>query len=236
MVQLVRKRGHSITGDVGPATATVIGTRADNGDTMTVTWTLDMADRAGLLNKSNWKKYPEAMLWARAASQLCRMLFADCFAGNTYTPEELGDDDPGSGGEPTGDASPAQATSLDDAPASPPDDPAEGTPFSYDIEAAVEPAGAAGAKPITEPQKKKANVLVGQLRPEHISTLQLWQSMGREPVPSEDGLLHWSPLRDSLTRVEATRLIDRLESFAGSIEDGSYFERRAKETLGKAAT
>lgn len=90
MVQLVRKAGHSITGDVSAEQATVVGKRNDNGDTMTVTWTLAMADRAGLTGKSNWKKYPETMLWARAVSQLCRMLFADCFAGASYTPEELG--------------------------------------------------------------------------------------------------------------------------------------------------
>ncbi len=89
MVQLVRKRGHSIIGDITDRSVAITGTRADNGDTMNVTWTLEMAERAGLLNKSNWKKYPEAMLWARAASQLCRMLFADCFAGQTYTTEEL---------------------------------------------------------------------------------------------------------------------------------------------------
>jgi len=71
----------------------VTGKRSDNGDEMSVTWTLEMAERAGLLNKQNWKKYPEAMLWARAASQLCRMLFADCFAGATYTPEEIGADE-----------------------------------------------------------------------------------------------------------------------------------------------
>ena len=68
------------------------GKRADNGDEMTCEWTTAMAERAGLLGKANWRKYTESMLWAHAASQLCRMLFADCFAGNTYTPEELGDD------------------------------------------------------------------------------------------------------------------------------------------------
>lgn len=92
MVQLVRRRGHSITGELTEGAATVTGTRADNGDTMKSTWTLAMADRAGLLSKQNWKKYPESMLWARAVSQLCRMLFADCFAGATYTTEELGEE------------------------------------------------------------------------------------------------------------------------------------------------
>jgi hypothetical protein len=90
MVARVRQEGHSVTGEVTEGTAIVRGKRKDNGDEMTSTWTLAMADRAGLLGKGNWKKYPEAMLWARAASQLCRMLFSDCLAGATYTAEELG--------------------------------------------------------------------------------------------------------------------------------------------------
>ncbi len=78
----------------------------------------------------------------------------------------------------------------------------------------LEPPASEGAPNLTAAQAKKLNVLVGQLRPAHVSTLQLWQSMGREPVLSEDGVLHWSPLRDSLTKAEASELIDRLERYA----------------------
>lgn len=91
-VLLVRNAGHSIVGNFSPESCTATGRRADNGDEMSVTWTMEMAKRAGLANKNNWKYYPEAMLWARAVTQLCRMLFADCFAGGTYTEEELGGD------------------------------------------------------------------------------------------------------------------------------------------------
>lgn len=94
MVKLVRRRGHSLTGEMGEGSATVTGRREDNGDEMTVTWTLAMAERAGISGKTNWQRYPEAMLWARAVSQLCRMLFADCLAGLSHTPEELGVDEP----------------------------------------------------------------------------------------------------------------------------------------------
>lgn len=93
MVQLVRKAGHSIQGDITDKQATARGKRADNGDEMAVTFTMEMAERAGLANRGPWKAYPEAMLWARAVSSLCRMLFADCFAGASYTPEELGQGD-----------------------------------------------------------------------------------------------------------------------------------------------
>lgn len=89
MVMLARRAGHSITGEYGEGKVTARGSRGDTGDEMTVTWTLEMAQRASLMGKDNWKKYPEAMLWARAASQLCRMLFADVLAGIGYTPEEL---------------------------------------------------------------------------------------------------------------------------------------------------
>lgn len=88
MVKLVRRRGHSISGSFGDGQVTVTGRRADTDDEMAVTWTRDMATRAGLVTKDNWKRYPEAMLWARAASQLCRMLFPDCLGGVSYTEDE----------------------------------------------------------------------------------------------------------------------------------------------------
>lgn len=90
MVMLARDAGHSIVGEVSPKAAKVTGRRKDNGDTMSVEWTIEDAERIGLLSKPNWKKYPEDMLWARAVSALCRRLFADVFAGASYTPEELG--------------------------------------------------------------------------------------------------------------------------------------------------
>jgi hypothetical protein len=90
MVALVRRAGHSIQGSVSDSQATCHGKRHDNGDEFSVTWTMDMAGRAGLRNKHNWKSYPEAMLWARAVSQLCRTLFPDVIAGMGHTPEELG--------------------------------------------------------------------------------------------------------------------------------------------------
>jgi hypothetical protein len=90
MLALVRRAGHSVQGETTPEGATITGTRRDTGDKMTVAYTLDDARRANLLNKSVWKQYPASMCWARALSQLCRMLFPDVVLGAGYTPEELG--------------------------------------------------------------------------------------------------------------------------------------------------
>jgi hypothetical protein len=89
MVALVRGAGHSITGTKSETEAVAVGTRGDNGDTMTETFTMDNARAAGLAGSQTWKSYPSAMLWARAVSALCRSLFPDVLMGLSYTPEEL---------------------------------------------------------------------------------------------------------------------------------------------------
>lgn len=67
----------------------------------------------------------------------------------------------------------------------------------------------------SDAQKKKLDVLVGQLRDgETLTTEHLWRAVGRPQVLSEDGVLHWSPLRESLSKVEASELIERLERLA----------------------
>ena len=53
-------------------------------------FTIEDAQSAGLLNNPTWKKYPSAMLRARAISTMARALFPDAIMGCSYTPEELG--------------------------------------------------------------------------------------------------------------------------------------------------
>lgn len=90
MVALVRRAGHNIGVELSATAATASGRRRDTGDEATYTFTIEMAKRAKLLEKDNWRNWPESMLWARAASQLCRMLFPDALMGVTHTPEEMG--------------------------------------------------------------------------------------------------------------------------------------------------
>lgn len=90
---LVRRAGHKlrVSGDDKSATAQII--RTDDPDyTFTVTWTIDMAKRAGLLGNATWGKYPEAMLRARAITQVARDACPEALNGVQYTPEELGAD------------------------------------------------------------------------------------------------------------------------------------------------
>lgn len=97
------------------------GRRRGDRNGLVVEWTLDDARRAGVVGKDVWRKYPRAMLAARATSELARLLFADLLHGLAYTPEELGatgvlatvdvDEAP----PPTADA--AEVEDLDDRPA-----------------------------------------------------------------------------------------------------------------------
>ena len=57
-------------------------------------FTIDMAERAGLLKNPTWRSYPEAMLFSRALTAGMRTHCPDALGGHpAYTPEELGDAD-----------------------------------------------------------------------------------------------------------------------------------------------
>lgn len=104
MGALVRRAGFMLWPD--PANnaqqATAHATR--DGEHHQFTFTLEDAVRAGLCTiregkpyaRSSygkvlpWESYPQFLLWARAVSGLCRMVFQDVLVGVSYTPEELG--------------------------------------------------------------------------------------------------------------------------------------------------
>lgn len=62
--------------------------RSPQHSVVEVSYTWDEAVTAGLTGKDNWKKNPAAMLFARAAGALCRIVAPDTFMG-LYTPEEV---------------------------------------------------------------------------------------------------------------------------------------------------
>lgn len=116
---LVRRDGHklrvTVNGTVraGDITVTAQIIRRDDPDwTFTAVWDLDRAYRAGLIDSididstgrhtivsrtekgkpTSWEKYTEAMLKARAISEVSREGAEDSLSGVRYTPEELGAD------------------------------------------------------------------------------------------------------------------------------------------------
>lgn len=78
-LRMYRRAGHRIVDTTFAADSVKItGRRGDNGEEMTVEFSLADAKRMGLVDKDNWKKDPESMLWARAVSRLVRRLAPDC--------------------------------------------------------------------------------------------------------------------------------------------------------------
>lgn len=82
MIGLIRKHGHSVQLDPRSTKTNAImhGRRADNGDTWTVSFSIDDAKRAGIY-KNVWEKYPDAMCQWRCVSMLSRFLFSDVLKG-----------------------------------------------------------------------------------------------------------------------------------------------------------
>lgn len=70
--------------------ACVIEAARPGGKPSRFSFTIEDAQQAGLLSNPTWKKYPSAMLMARATSIAARAIFPDAIMGCSYTPEELG--------------------------------------------------------------------------------------------------------------------------------------------------
>jgi hypothetical protein len=114
-------------------------------------FTLADAKRAELIGKENWRKYPTAMLWSRAAAAACRRDAPEALGGAVYTPEEIED---GQGTttaswgapEPPQQSDPATATprgpagsdpTSEEGPAAPPDDTRDNGPVEVPSAAGV---------------------------------------------------------------------------------------------------
>lgn len=89
---IVQSHGHEM--EVLESTATRCKMRGRRNGASTwqdVTWTIDRAKQLGLVGKANWKNQPQAMLVARATSELARLIAADAILGIGYSSEEIAD-------------------------------------------------------------------------------------------------------------------------------------------------
>lgn len=92
MRALVFAHGHSIRFvEVNSERCALAGRRNGETSEATVTWTMEDARRAQVNSKTNWARYPRAMLLARATAELCRAVFPDVIGGMAYVVEELED-------------------------------------------------------------------------------------------------------------------------------------------------
>lgn len=89
MVALLKAKGYKFeTVESTDTTVTVRGT-SPAGEVETSTWTIDRAKKAGYTSNKKYQTDPQAMLYAKAASEVSRRLAPDVLLGIKYTAEDL---------------------------------------------------------------------------------------------------------------------------------------------------
>ena len=203
---VVQSAGHEVVTVESTATRCRMKGRRRGSDTwQQVDWTIDRAKQLGVTGKDNWRKQPQAMLVARATSELCRLIAADAILGIGYSVEEIAD-----GGDGVSvadlDAAPVEAPvkrTLRRTPPKPlavPDPEPEAEPAP---KPEAEPAPEPGPEPITKAQLTALNAgltaLVGSDRAAKLEWLTY--NLNREITSSKD-----------VTKDEASKLIDYFNS------------------------
>lgn len=89
MSALVLGAGHKVwTVESTDQSVTVSGSRRGVEHVETSTWTYDRAHKAGYTNNAKYKTDPQAMLYSKALSEVCRKIAPDVLSG-VYAVEEL---------------------------------------------------------------------------------------------------------------------------------------------------
>lgn len=89
MVALLKAKGYAFeTVDTSDESVTVRGT-SPRGEAEEATWNIKRAEKAGYTSNKKYQTDPQAMLYAKAASEVCRKLAPDVLLGIKYTAEDL---------------------------------------------------------------------------------------------------------------------------------------------------
>lgn len=89
-VALVIARGHEIwTEKETPTEVIVCGRRKDHDHIERAVWTIERAQQAGYTTNKKYQQEPQAMLYAKAAMQVCRRMAPDVLEGVPYSVEEM---------------------------------------------------------------------------------------------------------------------------------------------------
>jgi hypothetical protein len=89
---IVQSQGHEVVLEESTATrCRMRGRRRGETEWQRVTWSIDRAKDLRLTSKDNWKSQPQAMLVARATSEICRLIASDAILGIGLSVEEVSD-------------------------------------------------------------------------------------------------------------------------------------------------
>lgn len=213
---ILQSLGHEIKVKESTGTRAIVqGRRRGDSEWQSVTWTLDRAKQLGLTGKDNWKKQPQAMLIARATSELARLIAADAILGIPYTLEEIADG--------VSDTSPTVVSEgVQDAPVKP-----EGKVMRRAPRKA--PAPKPEPVPETESEEDAPGVKEEGASPSQVKKImaqfgEVKTLRGLKEIPRQDRLRAYSQWTgreilstDSLTKDEATHVIDRLDSWIADL-------------------
>jgi hypothetical protein len=156
MVALVLAHGHEVWTDKDTAEEVVVcGRRKGSSRIEKSSWTTARARKAGYTSNKKYETDPQSMLYARAASDVCRKVAPDALAGLTHTVEEMQLDEVPS----TGTRSTRRTVKRAELPPAPEPDlePEKEQPRQAKAEAEppVEPERQPEPDPITSSQSKK---------------------------------------------------------------------------------
>lgn len=187
---LVQAHGHTVWIESSTPTECVAKAKR-RGESVTheSRWTMKRAQAMNLTNKPNWKNQPEAMLMARATSEVCRMVAADVILGIGYSAEEVEDNQPAPTVTITRTEAPPTKARRKPVAAPEPEEPP------------LEPEPTPAAEPRSEAQMRKLWATAKDVGMDEAG-FRAWitDCLGREVESTK-----------TLTRDEAARLIDALE-------------------------
>lgn len=90
MAAIVMSHGHQMwTEEESEGRVTVAGRRNGSDKVERVTWTSEMAQRAGYTSNAKYKSDPRSMLYARASGDVARRIAPDALLGMAHNVEEL---------------------------------------------------------------------------------------------------------------------------------------------------
>lgn len=222
MVAIVQAAGHQVeTVSKSDAKVTVRGRRRGAETWVEETWTTERARRAGYTTNKKYETDPQAMLYARAVSVICRQIAADALAGIAYSVEELELAQPAPVARVTRNVA-ATSTTVQRKAVEPAPEPQE--PSFDDAPAADEQTGEIVEPTMIEPEILEAEIVPDQAPAQPAITSAQTKMMGALMhelgiASREDAIAYCSDVarrdissRSDLTRAEASAVIEALNA------------------------